>query len=118
MSQSSMLSGLCISQTRTAICHSISYPLTSHYSVPHGLAWFYNARSFKKVIKKDDGRFKKLATELGISNGKASDLISLFEDFDRKCQIKEKIKYYINDLDLLLELVPEMYTKEKLTSVL
>ncbi len=114
MSQSSMLSGLCISQTRTAICHSISYPLTSHYSVPHGLACsFTMLEVLKKVIKKDDGRFKKLATELGISNGKASDLISLFEDFDRKCQIKEKIKYYINDLDLLLELVPEMYTKER-----
>lgn len=38
MQQASMLSGLAISQTRTAIAHSISYPLTSHYGVPHGLA--------------------------------------------------------------------------------
>lgn len=38
MQQASVLSGLAISQTRTAIAHSISYPLTSHYGVPHGLA--------------------------------------------------------------------------------
>lgn len=38
MQQASLLSGLAISQTRTAIAHSISYPLTSYYNVPHGLA--------------------------------------------------------------------------------
>jgi alcohol dehydrogenase len=38
MQQASLMSGLAISQTRTAIAHSISYPLTCHYGVPHGLA--------------------------------------------------------------------------------
>lgn len=38
MQQSSMLAGLAISYTKTAIAHSISYPLTSHFNVPHGLA--------------------------------------------------------------------------------
>jgi phosphonate metabolism-associated iron-containing alcohol dehydrogenase len=38
LQQASLLSGLAISQTRTAIAHSISYPLTSHYNVPHGIA--------------------------------------------------------------------------------
>lgn len=38
MQNASLLAGLAISQTRTAIAHSISYPLTSHYLVPHGLA--------------------------------------------------------------------------------
>ncbi|MCL5255761.1 MAG: phosphonoacetaldehyde reductase [Gammaproteobacteria bacterium] len=38
MQQASVLAGLAISQTRTAIAHAISYPLTSHYDVPHGLA--------------------------------------------------------------------------------
>lgn len=38
MQQASLLAGLAISQTRTAVAHSISYPLTSHFDVPHGLA--------------------------------------------------------------------------------
>jgi alcohol dehydrogenase len=38
MQQASLLSGLTISQTRTAMAHSVSYPLTSRCSVPHGLA--------------------------------------------------------------------------------
>jgi len=36
--RSGFLSGLAISQTKTALCHSMSYPLTAHYKVPHGLA--------------------------------------------------------------------------------
>ena len=38
MQEASVLAGMAISQTRTALAHSISYPLTSHYGVPHGLA--------------------------------------------------------------------------------
>ncbi len=38
MQQASLLAGLAISQTRTALAHSISYPFTSHFGVPHGLA--------------------------------------------------------------------------------
>ena len=38
LQRASLLSGLAISQTQTAIAHSISYPLTSIYGVPHGLA--------------------------------------------------------------------------------
>jgi len=38
MQNASLLSGLAISQNRTALAHSISYPLTIHFGVPHGLA--------------------------------------------------------------------------------
>jgi len=38
MAEASLSAGLCINQTRTAICHSISYPLTAHFGVPHGIA--------------------------------------------------------------------------------
>lgn len=38
MSQASLLSGLAIDITKTAICHSISYPITVAKGVEHGLA--------------------------------------------------------------------------------
>jgi alcohol dehydrogenase len=38
LATASLFSGLAISQTRTSICHSISYPLTLKYGIPHGLA--------------------------------------------------------------------------------
>lgn len=38
LQDASLLAGMAISQTRTAVAHAISYPLTAHYDVPHGLA--------------------------------------------------------------------------------
>ncbi|MFR4973381.1 MAG: phosphonoacetaldehyde reductase [Butyricicoccus pullicaecorum] len=38
MAQGSMLAGLAFSNTKTTACHSISYPLTIHYHIPHGAA--------------------------------------------------------------------------------
>lgn len=38
MAEASLLAGMCISQTRTAICHAMSYPLTARFNLPHGLA--------------------------------------------------------------------------------
>lgn len=38
MARGSMMAGLAFSNTKTTACHSISYPLTMHYSIPHGAA--------------------------------------------------------------------------------
>ncbi|MBS6398092.1 MAG: phosphonoacetaldehyde reductase [Clostridiales bacterium] len=38
MAKGSMLAGLAFSNTKTTACHSISYPLTMHYHIPHGAA--------------------------------------------------------------------------------
>lgn len=38
LQMASLSAGLAISQTKTAIAHSISYPLTTYHGVPHGLA--------------------------------------------------------------------------------
>lgn len=38
MMRGALLAGIAFSQTHTTACHSISYPITMHYGVPHGLA--------------------------------------------------------------------------------
>jgi len=38
MHLASLLAGLAFSQTKTAAAHAISYPLTSHFGIPHGQA--------------------------------------------------------------------------------
>lgn len=38
MAQGSVLAGLAFSNTKTTACHSLSYPLTLKYSIPHGTA--------------------------------------------------------------------------------
>lgn len=38
MAQGSMLAGMAFSNTKTTACHSISYPLTMKYHIPHGAA--------------------------------------------------------------------------------
>lgn len=38
LQEAAMLAGLAVSQTKTAIAHAISYPLTVKHSMPHGLA--------------------------------------------------------------------------------
>lgn len=50
MQQASLLAGLAISHTRTAIAHSISYPLTSYYDVPHGLACSFSLPAIIRIL--------------------------------------------------------------------
>lgn len=38
MARASMLAGLSFSNTHTTACHSVSYPLTMRYRIPHGVA--------------------------------------------------------------------------------
>lgn len=44
LAKASLFAGLAISQTRTSICHSISYPLTLKYGMPHGIACAFSMR--------------------------------------------------------------------------
>jgi phosphonate metabolism-associated iron-containing alcohol dehydrogenase len=68
MMEASLLAGLCISRTRTALAHSISYPLTAHFGTSHGLAcgftlpelWTYNYEA-------DDGRMRELLVNAGFA---------------------------------------------------
>ena len=49
--------GLAISISRTAISHSISYPLTSHLSIPHGLAVGFTLAAIYESLNGEELKF-------------------------------------------------------------
>lgn len=66
MMEASLLAGLAISQTRTALAHSISYPLTARFNLPHGIACSFTLPALLRFnAEDDDGRISDLARALG-----------------------------------------------------
>jgi alcohol dehydrogenase len=65
MMEASLLAGLAISQTRTALAHSMSYPVTAHFDVPHGIACSFTLPSILAFnAASDDGRLQEAARAL------------------------------------------------------
>lgn len=109
MAEASLLAGLAISHTRTALCHSISYPLTAHYAVPHGLACAFTMPAVYELnLLADDGRFGELAFVL--TGRQESKLISeVLAELNEKLEVNKLFKAYIDSLDKLMALKGEMY---------
>jgi phosphonate metabolism-associated iron-containing alcohol dehydrogenase len=87
LAKASLYAGMAFSNTKTAAVHAVSYPMTLHYGVPHGVAcsltlaefWQYNleatspakvARLLAAVGEKDSDAFashlKALARQIGL----------------------------------------------------
>lgn len=109
MMEASLLAGLAISQTRTALAHSISYPLTARFDLPHGLACSFTLPALLRFnAEEDDGRLRDLARALGFDGvvELESALRSLFQQLD----VAESVRRCVpNDADALA-LVGEMFT--------
>lgn len=80
----SVLSGLAISQTRTAIAHGISYPLTVNFGLPHGLACSF---TLKSLIEDNLEFFKEENNDLAIL------LTEVYQLLDKLELIKEVRRY-------------------------
>ncbi len=114
----SYLGGMCISSTRTALAHSMSYPITAALGAPHGLACAFtlpallefNAKGFEKSSS-GDNRFEIIAGMSGCRSVKelTGKLTGLFAEVGVKDLMK---KYGINAKNLQ-SLVSAMYTPER-----
>jgi len=109
MMQASLLAGLAISQTRTALAHSISYPLTTEFDLPHGFACSFTLPALMRFnAEADDGRLDDLARSVGYPDiaGFAEGLNGLFQQLE----VGRFLGRYLPGLDPVLALSDRMFT--------
>ena len=109
LARASLYAGICISQTKTSICHSISYPLTAHFNIPHGLACSFTMIAIINYIKKKNKIFfLKLTKKLKLSSVQIFEkkIIKLFKNL----KVKDRNKSYIKNKKKLFSLIKHMQT--------
>ncbi|MBF0409186.1 MAG: phosphonoacetaldehyde reductase [Candidatus Riflebacteria bacterium] len=98
LQHASLLAGLAISQTKTAIAHSISYPLTLYYNIPHGLAASFTLKAILRSIK----------TDIFVSEGRIEEILQLLSKYD----LPKRILQYLS-FDDAEKCLPEMFLTER-----
>jgi alcohol dehydrogenase len=113
MMEASLLAGMAISQTKTALAHSISYPLTLTFDMPHGLACgFALPETLKFNAVHDDGRLKLLSSELGYGNVQEMEvaLKSFLVDLDAGWYLLS----FVQELSQMIEACEDMIEEGRL----
>jgi alcohol dehydrogenase class IV len=115
MQRASLLAGLAISRTKTSICHAISYPLTLHFQIPHGLACAFTMPAvLKHSLKHDLNTIKILKYELiGKHDAHDDELVMLFQKLNNYCEVNKKIKLKIKDRNDIKKYEKEMINIER-----
>ena len=109
LSEAALLGGLAISQTRTALCHSISYPLTARFGVPHGYACAFTMPAVLELnMSTDDARFERLEKSLEVDS-----IQTLFSNIYDDLDVNASVKKYIPSLDKIYKFIDEMYTPDR-----
>jgi alcohol dehydrogenase class IV len=110
--KASNIAGLAFSNTKTAAAHSISYPLTINYSIPHGLATFLPLLSLLRINK---GAIEN-ELDLIIKELEMSDLSELENDIKRIPS--EMLKINLNGWGVaqsdLLDLAEQSFTQGRM----
>ena len=113
MAEASVLSGMAISHTRTALCHSVSYPLTAHFGIPHGLACAFTMPVVLRYnMLAEDGRFTRWAQQwLGTTD--LNELVAQFDSLHERLGVRSLVKAKIPSLETLLAVESDMHTPER-----
>jgi len=109
MMAASLLAGMAISHTRTAIAHSISYPITARFGLPHGFACSF---TLPAILEFNAEQFPNRATALAHVVGEpdvtalVDRLLTLFKTVD----LSSWMAAYVPTIDQLKPFIPEMIT--------
>jgi alcohol dehydrogenase len=112
MMEASFLAGLAISKTKTALAHSISYPLTANLGLPHGIACSFTLPTLLNFNNQvDNDELEKLAKNLNYANSLelSDDLQSLLNETGANYIFKNKIP----NKESVFELIDEMINIER-----
>lgn len=111
MAEASLLAGLAISLTRTSLCHSISYPITARFQVPHGFACAFTMPAVLRFCaENDDGRLQRLADAVVPNESTLERLIEKFEMLNRELGVGKLVRSMVKKIDYLYEFKSEMLT--------
>jgi alcohol dehydrogenase len=92
MAQAALSAGLAFSNTRTAIAHSISYPLTLYYGVAHGIACSFTLPMVLRSVSDLEGLTREgLADIFGSDLARAGDQL---EDFLQDLGVSTDFRNY------------------------
>lgn len=109
IAEASLLAGLCISQTRTAICHSISYPLTAHFDLPHGLACGFTMGAVMDICLAEAPKpLEALAMASG--HGDVTALRAALAEVLELLELQARAMAHIASLEAMQALTDQMYT--------
>lgn len=105
MAQGALAAGLAFSNTRTTVCHSLSYPMTARFGVPHGQAVSITLRSFLLFnAEAIGGRLAPLVEALSAStvDEAAQNIESLMRATGLATRLSE-LGLHRSDLDTILQ---------------
>lgn len=93
MAWGSLVGGLAFSNTATTICHSVSYPITSHWGIAHGQATSITLPSFIEYTFPaiEEKRLNKILRAMNVKNEKeaAENIRKLIKSIGLKTHLSE-----------------------------
>lgn len=112
MAEASMLAGRAFSNTKTTACHSISYPLTLGYGIPHGVAVSMLLPSLLRINKKEIKEKDALLNAYGAKSMKeaGAKIVSLLE----KAEIPYKLSDWKVEKEALENIAENCFTKGRM----
>ena len=112
MAEASLLAGLCIAQTKTSVCHAMSYPLTAKYGIPHGFAVAFTMSAvLESCVEEMPELFEQLISLAGLSS--IEDLVDQINRITSDLKMLNEVLICVDDPSALFGLSNEMLSSER-----